>query len=169
MSKSTSQWNNKFLRVATWEKTFFCVPLWWKLRKHDNHHSILTCLQTAFLSRLKKVSWTLFLEITSFSSNPSPSFNRWIKRISVLEAWTSYTYPWWTMYKTRSALFFLKRGFRQNWGLSHSSKCRKFNRRNLVLDSHTEQFLRSRGLRQKQALPHLVSEQRKTSWGSLLE
>ena len=109
----------------------------------------------------------IFSELIASFSIPSPSFNRWIKRISDLEGWTSYTYPWWTMYKTRSSLFFLKRGFRQNWGLSHLSQCRKINRRNLVVDSHTEQFLRSRGLRQKQTFPHLVSQHQKTTWGSL--
>ena len=49
------------------------------------------------------------------------------------------------------------------------SQCRKTSRRKLVGDSPTEQFVRSRGLRQKQALPHLVSRHRKTSWGSLVE
>ena len=48
-------------------------------------------------------------------------------------------------------------------------QCRKSSRRNLVGDSPTEQFLRSRGLGEKQTLPHLVSQHRKTSWGSLLE
>ena len=69
----------------------------------------------------------------------------------------------------KRVVFLKKWRFWQNWGLSHLSQCRKFNRRNLVVDSHTEQFLRSRGLRQKQALPHLVSQHRKTSWGSVLE
>ena len=49
------------------------------------------------------------------------------------------------------------------------SRCRKVSRRKLVGDSPTEQFLWSRGLRQKQTFPHLVSQHRKTTWGSLSE
>ena len=110
-----------------------------------------------------------FLELTSFFSNPSPSFKRWIQRRSVLEAWTSCTYLWWTVNETRSALFSIKWGLRQNWVYDIWSRRRKVSRRNLVGDSPTEQFLRSRGLRQKQTFPHLVSQPRKTTWGSLLE
>ena len=168
MRKSTSQWNNKF-RVETWEKTFFCVPLWWKLRKLDNHHSILTCAQTGIFIMGQESFMDTFSELTSFSSNPSPSFKRWIKRRSVLEAWTSCTYLWWTVNETRSALFSIKWGLRQNWVYDIWSRRRKVSRRNLVGDSPTEQFLRSRGLQQKQTFPHLVSQHRKTTWGSLLE
>ena len=110
-----------------------------------------------------------FPELTSFFSNPSPSFKRWIQRRSVLEAWTSCTYLWWTVNETRSALFSIKWGLRQNWVYDIWSRRRKVSRRNLVGDSPTEQFLRSRGLRQKQTVPHLVSQPRKTTWGSLLE
>ena len=168
MRKSTSQWNNKF-RVATREKTFFGVPLWWKLRKLDNHHSILTCAQTGIFIMAQESFMDTFSELTSFSSSPSPSSKRWIKRRSVLEAWTSCTYLWWTVNETRSALFSIKWGLRQNWVYDIWSRRRKVSGRNLVGDSPTEQFLRSRGLRQKQTFPHLVSQHRKTTWGSLLE
>ena len=168
MSKSTSQWNNKF-RVATWEKRFFCVPLWWKLRRLNNHHSILTWLQTGIFIMAQENCMDTFSELTPFYSNPSPSFKRWIKRRSVLEAWTSCTYLWWTVNETREALFFIKWGLRQNWDVSHLVSVPKSSRRNLVGDSPTEQFLRSRGLGEKQTLPHLVSQHRKNSWASLLE
>ena len=110
-----------------------------------------------------------FLELTSFCSNPSPSFKRWIQRRSVLEAWTSCTYLWWTLNETRSALFSIKWRLRQNWVYDIWSRCRKVSRRKLVGDSPTEQFLWSRGLWQKQTFPHLVSQHRKTTWGSLSE
>ena len=118
MSKSTSQWNNKS-RVATWEKRFFCVSLWWKLRKLDNHHSILNCAQTGIFIMAQESFMDTFSELTSFSSNPSPSFKCWIKRRSVLEAWTSCTYLWWTVNETREALFFIKWVLRQIWDVSH--------------------------------------------------
>ena len=140
----------------------------------ENYENLITTIQFSlvpklvFLSWLKKASWT-FSRITSFSSNPSPSFKRWIKRRSVLEAWTSCTYLWWTVNETRSALFSIKWGLRQNWVCDIWCQCRKSSRRNLVGDSPTEQFLRSRGLGEKQTLPHLVSQHRKNSWASLLE
>ena len=140
-----------------------------KIRKFDNHHSILTCVQTAIIIIAQESFMDTFLELTSFYSNPSPSFKRWIQRRSVLEAWTSCTYLWWTLNETRSALFSIKWELRQNWVYDIWSRCRKVSRRKLVGDSPTEQFLRSRGLRRKQALRHVVSQHRKTSWGSVLE
>ena len=73
------------------------------------------------------------------------------------------------MNETRSALFSITWGLRQNWVYDIWSRRRKVSRRNLVGDSPTEPFLRSRGLRQKQTFPHVVSQHRKTTWGSLLE
>ena len=150
-------------------ENIFCVPVWWNLRKLGNHQSILTCAQTGIFIMAQESFMDIFSELTSFSSNPSPSFKRWIKRRSVLEAWTSCTYLWWTVNETREALFSIKWGLRQNWVCDIWCQCRKSSRRNLVGDSPTEQFLRSRGLGEKQTLPHLVSQHRKTSWASLLE